>query len=117
MRCETSSVSGGINGFFSSSTRGRSARALFAATRSRSDVAAIPASWSPDFSSFALAKSSLRSANWNRSLIGKVVCLENKDSARLDGFAASGLPLAFVADAIDLETVARRQVVILLPDL
>ena len=44
----------------------RSARTSLAATRSRSVAAASPASWSPDFSSLALAKTSRRSANANR---------------------------------------------------
>src|SRR5690606_38226849 len=41
--------------------------ASFAATRSLSERAAIPARRSPDLSSFALASSSRRSANENRS--------------------------------------------------
>ena len=40
----------------------RSARTSLAATRSRSVAAARPASWSPDFSSLALANTSRRSA-------------------------------------------------------
>jgi hypothetical protein len=38
-----------------------------AATRSRSLLAAIPASWSPDYSSLAFANSSRRSAKVKRS--------------------------------------------------
>src|SRR5262249_55004788 len=41
----------------------------FAATRSRSERAAIPANWSPDFSSFALANSLRRSVKSKRSIM------------------------------------------------
>src|SRR3979411_2014762 len=54
----------------------RSASLRLAATRSLSDRAAIPANWSPDFSSLALAKSSRRSEKTNRSGIGFAVNLD-----------------------------------------
>src|SRR5271154_4608562 len=52
------------------SPRVKSASFSFAATRSRSDLAAIPANWSPDFSSLALANSSRRSEKSKRSIMG-----------------------------------------------
>ena len=59
---ETSSESGSRIGWARNSRRGRSARAIFAAMRSLSFFAAMPASKSPDLGSLALAKSALRSA-------------------------------------------------------
>src|SRR5208282_292849 len=47
----------------------KSASLRLAATRSRSDRAAIPANWSPDFSSLALANSSRRSEKSKRSIM------------------------------------------------
>src|SRR4029077_1928975 len=63
MRRLTSSFSGGISGLATISRNVRSASARLAATRSCSERAAIPASWSPDFSSLAFANSSRRLPN------------------------------------------------------
>src|SRR5947209_19166125 len=52
-----------MSGLPTISCRLRSASACLAATRSCSERAAMPARWSPDFSSLALAKSSRRSPN------------------------------------------------------
>src|SRR5713101_1424971 len=67
MRWLTSSSSGSINGWATISERRTSARTSLAATRSRSEPAAIPASRSPDFSSLALANTSRKSAKTKRS--------------------------------------------------
>src|SRR5438128_1795269 len=72
MRRVTSSSAGSINGRRTISPRVESASLRFAATRSRSDRAAMPANWSPDFSSLALANSSRRSQKLNCSIIGRV---------------------------------------------
>src|SRR5580704_829051 len=63
----TSSSAGSIRGRSTISARVKSASLRLAATRSRSDCAARPANWSPDFSSLALANSSRRSVKTNRS--------------------------------------------------
>src|SRR5689334_20287578 len=69
MRRLTSSSAGSIRGRRTIPARVKSASSHFAATRSRSDRAAIPANWSPDFSSLALAKSSRRSEKSNCSIM------------------------------------------------
>src|SRR6267378_3531046 len=65
----TLSSEGSISGRRTISPRVKSASLRFAATRSRSDRAAMPANWSPDFSSLALANSSRRSEKANRSIM------------------------------------------------
>ena len=67
----TSSSEGSMSGRRTISPSVKSASLRFAATRSRSDRAAMPASWSPDFSSLALANSSRRSEKSNRSIINR----------------------------------------------
>ena len=64
MSAVTSSSTSGVSAISPSVT---SASAILAATRSSSEPAASPASWSPDFSSLALASSVRRSANRNVS--------------------------------------------------
>jgi len=58
---DTSSSLGGMSGFSRMSARLRSLKTILAATRSVTVSAASPISRSPDFSSFALPKSSFRS--------------------------------------------------------
>src|SRR5208282_771456 len=65
----TSSWEGSISGCRTISPSVKSASLRLAATRSRSDRAAMPANWSPDFSSLALANSSRRSEKSNRSIM------------------------------------------------
>jgi len=62
-------LEGSIRGRRTISSSVKSASLRFAATRSRSDRAAIPANWSPDFCSLALANSSRDLRKSNRSIM------------------------------------------------
>src|SRR5580698_364562 len=101
MSRDTSSFSGGTTGLFRSAIKGKSASTRLAATRSLSEAAAIPASWSPDFSSLAFAINWERFENWNCRFIADAASVANSRSMNLKSQALLREDQRRAADAID----------------